>query len=427
MATKFITQSSPEEALICRTLVATYPLYFLGALYVSGAVIGWLTLMFISLRAYVSEDNERRLIPVIVWFWVLSMLFMLAVLLIGHAQWYLGAGKTIKSSIGWAKGWALFPVFLIIGCVAQIRVSAIVRGISIISAHSLWFAAFTFIAYFIGLPNDIYVSPLKVVGGPGPSFFTVSLFGINPETGAARWQFYGPWSPAAGLLACLFFIICCSEPDKKWRRLGIAGCVAMCVLSQSRAGWVIFLCLIPLIFFADKVREPWFLIILALVLTLLIVLGQPLYEVLSDFHQQMKDARPDSTRVRATLERLAMQRWQAEAFWFGHGIVERGPKIVEGMPIGTHHTWYGLLFVKGLAGLLTFLLPMVCTLVYLFIQSLYYPLGRIAFNLVVVLLCYSLFENLEILTYLFWPALVLIGVALNPLKIGENHGLKSTT
>ena len=426
MATQFITKSSPEERLICRTLVATYPIYFLGALYVTGSVIGWVALLLVMLKAYLTEKNPKFVIPVMVWIWVFAMFFMLVVLWIGHSDWYLGQGKTIKSSIGWAKGWALFPVFLIIGCVAQIRVSAIVRAVAIISTHSLWFAIFTILANAIGAPGEIYVSPLKIVGGPGPGFFTVSLYGLNPETGAARWQFFGPWSPAAGLLACLFFVICCAEPDKRWRRLGIAGCVAMCILSQSRAGWVVFVCLIPLLFFADKAREPWFLITAGLGLTTLLVFSQPLYETLTDFHQQMKEARPASTRVRATLERLAVQRWESEAYWFGHGIVERGPKIVEGMPIGTHHTWYGLLFVKGLAGLLAFLVPMLITFIYLFFQALYYPLGRVAFNLVVVLMCYSLFENLEILTYVFWPALLIIGAALNPMKIGEEHGLKST-
>ena len=424
MATQRSNKSSPEERLICRTLVATYPLYFLGALYVSGSVIGWVAIMFVLLRAYLSEKNTKFVLPVMVWIWVVSMLFMLVVLWIGHSDWFLGKGKTIKSSIGWAKGWALFAVFIIIGCVANIRAAAIVRAVAIISAHSLWFGVFTFIAHKIGAPGEIYVSPLKAVGGPGPGFFTVSLYGLNPETGGARWQFFGPWSPAAGLLACLFFVICNAERDDKWRRLGIVGCVVMCILSQSRAGWVIFVCLVPLLYFSNQVREPWFLITTGLVLTTILTLGQPIYEMLTDFHQQMKDARPASTRVRATLERLAIQRWESEAFWFGHGIVERGPKIVEGMPIGTHHTWYGLLFVKGLAGLLAFLTPMVITFIYLFFQALYYPLGRVTFNLVVVLFCYSLFENLEILTYLFWPVLLLIGIALNPMKIGENHGLK---
>lgn len=427
MATQLSTKSCPEERLIYRTLIATYPLYLLGALYVSGSIIGWFALMFILLRIYLSEPTPQAVMPLMVWLWVLAMLLMLLVLWVGHANWYLGTGKTIKSSIGWMKGWALFAVFIVIGCIGNIRVAAVVRGVAVISAHSLWFAIFTFLAHLVGAPGEIYISPLQVVGGPGPNFFTVSLYGLNPETGAARWQFFGPWSPAAGLLACLFFVICCAEPDQKWRRLGIAGCVAMCILSQSRAGWVIFFCLVPFIFFSDKAREPWFLLLTGVLLTAALTLGQPLIEMFNDFHQQMKDARPDSTRVRATLERLALQRWQSEAFWFGHGIVERGPKIVEGMPIGTHHSWYGLLFVKGLLGLLAFLIPMGVSFIYLFCQALYYPLGRVAFNLMVVLVCYSFFENLEILTYLFWPALLLIGAALNPVKIGESHGLKAST
>ena len=39
-------------------------------------------------------------------------------------------------------------------------------------------------------------------------------------------------------------------------------------------------------------------------------------------------------------------------FTGGTRIVERGPHLVEFMPIGSHHTWYSLLFVKGSSGAL---------------------------------------------------------------------------
>jgi len=426
MATQFLNQSYAEEKLVFRALTGTYLIYFLGALYVTGSIIGWVLFMIICVRTYVLGKHKTYAIPAIVWVWILAMFVMLIALWIGHAEWYLGTGKTIKSSIGWMKGWALFAVFILIGAIAQIRVSTIVRAICILSTYTLIFSIITLALSIIRVPGEIYVSPLQAVGGPGPGFFTVSLYGMNPETGAARWQFFGPWSPAAGLLACLFFVICNAERETKWRVLGIAGCVAMCLLSQSRAGWVIFFMLIPTMYFADKVMQPWFLITTGVIVAGLLTLGQPVFEALQDFHQQVKDARPDSTRVRNTLERLAIQRWQSEAFWFGHGIVEPGPKIVEGMPIGSHHSWYGLLFVKGLVGLLALLIPMLVTLVYLFWQAMYHPVARIAFNLMTVLVCYSFFENLEILTYIFWPALIIIGVALNPLKVGEDHGIKAT-
>ena len=38
-----------------------------------------------------------------------------------------------------------------------------------------------------------------------------------------------------------------------------------------------------------------------------------------------------------------------------------------------------------------------------------------------VLVCYSFFENLEILSFIFWPALLWIGIALNPLRSGEEY------
>jgi hypothetical protein len=120
--------------------------------------------------------------------------------------------------------------------------------------------------------------------------------------------------------------------------------------------------------------------------------------------------------VRGALGRIALQRWEQEAPIFGHGIIERGPKIVERMPIGTHHTWYGLLFVKGIVGLLALAIPMACTLLYLFLEAQRAKMACSALALMMVIAGYSFFENLEILSYLYWPALLWIGIALNPLK-----------
>ena len=52
-----------------------------------------------------------------------------------------------------------------------------------------------------------------------------------------------------------------------------------------------------------------------------------------------------------------------EAFWWGHGIVIKGPKLVEYILIGTHNTWVYLLYAKGLIGLIAFLVPMLILLI----------------------------------------------------------------
>jgi hypothetical protein len=125
-------------------------------------------------------------------------------------------------------------------------------------------------------------------------------------------------------------------------------------------------------------------------------------------------ARADSTRVRETLGRIAIERWQSEAYWFGHGVVERGPHLVEYMPIGSHHSWYGLLFVKGLVGLLALAIPLFVSLALCFRAAMLSPIGRTGLSMVLVYILYSFGENLEVLTYLCWPALVIMGIALRP-------------
>jgi len=88
------------------------------------------------------------------------------------------------------------------------------------------------------------------------------------------------------------------------------------------------------------------------------------------------------------------------------------------MPIGSHHTCYGLLFFKGLVGLFALAIPMVLSLIYLFVFSAYNVQARAAMCMLVVFACYSFFENLEIFAYLYWPALFWLGMTFKNLRNG---------
>jgi len=419
MATNLLNKHSTEEKLVWYAMVLTYPFFAIGGLYVTGSVIGWLIFGVAMLRWLVNGKEQQACIPIIVWLWICSGFVLLLALLVAHSQWDLGLAKTIKSSIGWAKGWALMPLFLLLGAIVNVQPKLVVRASCVIACHSLIFAFFSVALYVVGMPGDLFISPLEVIGGPGPDFFKVSIYGINPETGAGRWRFFAPWAPAAGFVSCILLIFCSQEEDKFWRNIGIAGSLAICLLSQSRAGWAIFLMLIPLLFFIDKFKSPIWFIVIGLILCSLFLLSEIIFDWINGRFEDIKAARPGSTRVRSALERIALQRWESEAPIWGHGIVERGPKIVESMPIGTHHSWYGLLFVKGIVGLLALAIPMVITSIYLLWQSHSNKTSRSALCMILVFICYSFFENLEILAYLYWPALLWIGMALNPLKTGE--------
>ena len=418
MATCTLNRNTTEEKLVWYAMVLTYPCFAIGALYVSGSVIGWMIFGVAMLRWYIKGIDNSAYLPSIVWLWIGGGLVLLLALFIAHANWDLGLGKTIKSTIGWAKGWALLPLFLFLGAMVNIKREIIIRAACIIAIHSLFFGVITIAAYIVKLPADLFVSPLKVVGGPGPDFFTVSFYGLNPETGMGRWRFFAPWAPAAGFMACMLFIFCSLEKNTSYRNWGIAGCVVMCLLSQSRAGWAIFIMLIPMLMFLGKIKSPLMLIIIGVITCIFLLAAEAIYDWIYTLYSDIKAARPDSTRVRSALANIAVQRWETEAPIWGHGIVERGPKIVEFMPIGTHHSWYGLLFVKGIVGLLALAIPLLFTALYLLLTSYHSPMSPSAFCMVMVLVCYSFFENLEILAYLYWPALLWIGMALNPKKSG---------
>jgi hypothetical protein len=414
-------QCTVEEKLICWALLFTYPVYLIGGLYITGSALGWTVLGIVLLRAFVEGGNPFKQVPMIVWVWGLGMLVMLISLWVGHADWSLGTTQTIKSSVGWAKGWALLGLFPLLGAVVNLKPESLIRAVCVVGKHTAIFGVITFILYVVRVPGQLFISPLQILGGAGDNFFMVSLYGLNPETGAGRWQFFAPWAPAAGFLSCIFVIFCLQEKDKVWRNWGVAGCVVMALLSQSRAGWAIFIMIIPLFLFTRQLRNPWLLLGLGFLLPIILVLGEPVYEMVMDAFQQVKEARPASTRVRTALENLAVQRWRDEAPIWGHGIVESGPKLVEFMPIGSHHTWFGLLFVKGLVGLFALAIPMGLSLIYLLIFSAHNVQARAAMCLLVVFTCYSFFENLEILAYLYWPALFWLGMTFKNLRNGESH------
>ena len=412
-------QTTTEAKLIYWALIATYPIYAIGGLYITGSALGWVILGIILLRAFVEGENVFSAVPMMVWLWVIGMLIMLLSLWIAHAQWSLGTPKTIKSTVGWAKGWALMAIFPLLGSLVSIKPESIVRGVCIVCKHTAIFGLITFLLYSLRIPGQLFVSPLQVLGGAGDIFFTVSFYGMNPETGAGRWQFFAPWAPAAGLLSCILVIFCLQEKDKNLRNWGVIGCSIMVLLSQSRVGLAIFIVIIPMFLLATQLRNPWVLIALGLILPVVLVLGEPLYELAMNSYQQIKELRPDSTRVRSALENLAVQRWQSEAPIWGHGAVESGDKIVEFMPIGSHHTWFGLLFIKGFVGLIALAIPLGLSIVYFLFYFQQHIQVRTALCFLIVFFCYSFFENLEILAYLYWPALFWIGMAFKKIQ-GRN-------
>lgn len=402
------------ERVIWHTLLWTYGFFLIGGLYVVGSILGWVLFIYLLYKLWLQTDatpvEERITVPLAIWVWIAGMLVMEVALIAGHLDFDLGTGLLIKSSIGWAKGWALLALFPLIGTL-KIRPQLLYRIACIIGLQSLLFFPIFLLAYLAHLPEMPYVSPLRLIGGPGPEFFAPSFYEIDPSNGLPRWRLFAPWAPALGFVGNVYFFLSLEETNRKWRQVGIAGSVFMCVISVSRLA----LLSMPLVFIITRLlsncSRPSILIGLGITSPIGGMLSTDLLTVLETFKDKFKSARANSSRVREALGRIAVERWQTEAPIWGHGTVEKGPHSVEYMPIGSHHSWYGLLFVKGTVGFLALAIPLVWSFIDLAIKAQTSRTARVGLSMVLILFLYTFGENLEILAYLYWPALVMIGIA----------------
>ncbi|WP_372864871.1 O-antigen ligase family protein [Spongiibacter sp.] len=423
MEAQAITPDNIIEKWIWYALILTYPFYVLGAVYIVAPVLGWLLLGYWAYNLWLPAPMRARSIQVephpVVMLWVAGMLVMEVALVFGHMDFYLGIPATIKSTIGWAKGWALLAVFIMIGATLPIRPELVYRACCVICLHTLILIPLFVVAAYTPIPGTIYISPLKAIGGPGPEFFEFQLYGINPESLGPRWRFFTPWAPAAGLLANFYLVFALQEKNIRWRWIGIIGSVAMVLMCQSRAGLVAMLFVSPAVWVISRLNSPVLWLGGGIGLSAMAVVATQLMALAESSVEEFKSARAGSSRVRAALARIALQRWRDEAPIWGHGVVERGPHLVEYMPIGSHHSWYGLLFVKGIVGFFALAIPMAVTLALLVAKAQRCATSRAALCCLLILFMFSFGENLEILAYLFWPALVLIGIAFRSDTIAK--------
>jgi hypothetical protein len=417
---------APEDLIVAVALAATWFVYLFGGLYVLGPVLGvGLTGLWFA-RVYLAGDRVPTLsvpaIPSGVWVWIIGMLVMLLALEVGHMNQNLGTGQTIKSTIGWAKGWALLALFPLIGACLHIRLETIIKAAGWVALGTLLLTPIFLVAPMVGLPKILFVSPLKLVGGPGPEFFAVQLYSIEPTDGSTRLRYFTPWSPAAGMIANMYLIFALSDKRKFWKWMGILSALAMILTSKSRLALAAALFIWPVVIAVGEAKRPgmWFLATLGLLL--LTPMAQGILDWVDGTLNSIKSMRADSTRVRELLGDIAIERWRTEAPIWGHGIVERGPHAVEYMPIGSHHTWFGLLFVKGAVGAIALAVPLIwSTIEFALLAFTRSAAGRIAFGMVLLMSFYSIGENLEILAYLMWPGLIVMGIAARELREGSER------
>ena len=416
MATHRIAPENPEEKLVFWALSAAWGFYVIGAVYVVGPVLAVSLLWIWAWRSYIGDWDpnlgRKPPVPAGVVVWAVGMLLMLVALVVAHIDYQLGMAATIKSAVGWLKGWGMFAMFPFAGACLRIRPQLIVRAGGWFSLNTLCLMPLLIFAGIAHLPSKLYNSPLQVIGGPGPEFFAVYLYIVDPSDHSLRWEFIAPWAPAAGMIGNMLFVMAIHERDRFFKIVGLVASVMMCFMTRSRMAMLFLVVYPPVVWGLSRLSKPWLLACAAVVSSIGGILADKILETVGTAVQAFRSARMDSTRVREALGRIAVERWRADAPIWGHGVVVRGRHFVEFMPIGSHHTWFGLLYVKGVVGVVALVIPLVWTVIEMILVAQITRIGRVGLAMTLMIAFYSNGENLEILAYLMWPGLLLIGSAM---------------
>ena len=406
------------ERLVWYSIIYTYGFYLVGGLYLVYPAIAWILVLYLCNKLWKqteeTPEDEKITIPWLTWLWIGGMLIELLALVMGHLDFQLGDKMTIKSSIGWARSWALLAVFPLVSCL-KIRSQLVYRAVCILCLQTLFLAPILYLAPVLKINPLVYTSPLQYLGGGGELFFRINLY-----MGGDRLVFFAPWAPAIGLVGNVYFFIALQEKKQKWRWCGLIGSFLMCYFSKSRMATLYLPIVFLSVFILTKLTKHFFLIMAGFIAAIAGMTAPEIIDAATVYWHNLRSSRAGSTRVRDVLASIVLERWTESPIW-GHGVVERGPKLVEFMKIGTHNTYLSLLFVKGIVGLIAFVIPLASSFIFLLIKAQKSSIGQLGLSMVLILFLYGLGANLESIAYLYWPGLFLLGKAFQV----EDSGLES--
>ncbi|MBW4520391.1 MAG: hypothetical protein KME16_11900 [Scytolyngbya sp. HA4215-MV1] len=405
-----------EETIIWYAIIGTYLVYFLGIQYIAYPVLGWCLAVYVFRRIWQQTDDtpaaEQIFIPWGVWVWIFSMTVTLIALIIGHLDFELGTRQLLKSSFDqFPRTWGLFAIFPLVGCL-RIRSQLIYRAACILCLQSLIYVIVGNLAYHLGINGHLYNTPFAKFAG-GSSASDVLLYAFDEYDREFRLQLFTPFAPSLGVVGNVYFWLTCYEKQTKWRWIGIIASILMIWYSFSRTGKICMFVVPALIWFLANVRRPLVQLTAAATSFITSVFSYQIIYWIQDYSISQQKARAASTKIRGRIRRESLRRWWDEAPIWGHGMGDRTVgRFFAGKSIGSHGMWHGVLFVHGLVGLLAIVIPMICTAIDCLLKLHHNPTARIGLALMVIFAIYGFSENLEGQIYLFWPGMVMVGIAL---------------
>ena len=403
-----------QEAVVFYSIVGIYLLFFLSSQFIAVPMIAWGLLAYLILDHFFLRPAKRSSvhIPVGVWVWVVAMLIILVALMVGLLNLDASLTRLIKSFINnFMRTWALLAVFPLIGCF-QIRPQIVSRAICILAIQTLIILPVAFIMMNAGVEMPLYtISILSTIGGFSDLYYEVALHAVENISGESRLTMFAPWAPALACAATVHLWLASYEKNVVLRWLGIGANVILIIGSSSRLGQLCLVVLPIARFSLVNLTRPMWLFGAAFATFLASLQSSRIMTALTDLRIYFDSQRSESSHVREVLARVALHRWTEAPIW-GHAMKAPGSQATRDMPIGSHHTWIGVLFTHGLVGTTALFFAAAYTLIDLVIKSQGSKVSQVSLMVFLTMLAFSFGENLETLAYMFWPGLVMLGIGL---------------
>lgn len=413
MSSKTIKPQNLPEAIVWYYIIGTYAIYLLGAHYFLTSFMGCTLLFYLAKKwCYQTEETqkiEKVIIAPLAWCWLGAMLIIELALIVGHFNYDLGIGQIIKSSSHWFRTWAIFAIFPLAGHL-RIRPQIIYRAICILCLQGIVGLVLGTLLTLIHFPEITYVSPLQVSGGDIEHYRVIVIQTVIGE----RLQLFAPWSTALGMAANIYFLFACQETNKTWRWIGIIGSIMMIIFSVSRLAIVCLPFVLVSVWFLTNFMRPWVQLASSAISFISGLVAVNIIDGLEWLKQAVNSIRKDSSsssRTRDLIYAMTLDKWRNEAPVWGHALnAEEGPGALAHMPIGSHQTWYGLLYTHGLVGFVPFLLVVAGSLIDLLIKAQQDSEAKLALSILIVILMSSFTDNIQLFAYMYWAGLLMIGI-----------------
>jgi hypothetical protein len=421
MSSISIKPQNLPETIVWYSIIMTYPMYVLGAQYVIVPLLATLLTAYlikkISNQTTETPSHEKIIISSTTWIWIIAILIIEFALIIGHLDFNLDIRRILTSTLLWYRSWAMFALFPLVGHL-NIRPQLIYRAICILCLQSLIITIIDGLAILLNIPSIIYISPLSILGG-GEKQYEVEIF-HNFIT--HRLQLFATYPTILALVCCLYFSCVLHEKDNTWRYVGVFSTILMLILSQSRTATIGLPLVLMIVYIFTNWKNPFVQYVTGIFTFISTTLLPTVIETVKTFKDGFDNLRSGSSEIRYNIYQMTLDAWFKEAFIWGFGVrQEKGPKILAYLPLGSHHTWYGILYSHGLVGFTALFIAFIWSFINLLIKAQQLDIAKLGLNILIILFICSLADNIESFTHIYYPALIILGISFKSEFLNSNN------